>query len=110
MDKDNDGEFDYEIMSEDYPTYDLCFKVIILGDSGVGKSELYIKKHFSNFSNAYLPTIGFEFHSFVMRYGNKIIKLQIWDTCGQEIYKSLVLGLGFYRNASLAIFVYAIDK
>ena len=107
MDKDNDGEFDYEIMSEDYPTYDLPFKVIILGDSGVGKSELYIKKQFSN---AYLPRIRFEFHSFVMRYGNKIIKLQIWDTCGQEIYKSLVLGLGFYRNASLAIFVYAIDK
>ena len=37
MDKDNDSEFDYEIMSEDYPTYNLSFKVIILGDSGVEK-------------------------------------------------------------------------
>ena len=37
MDKDNDCEFDYEIMSEDYPTYNLSFKVIILEDSGVEK-------------------------------------------------------------------------
>ena len=39
---------------------------------------------------------------------NKVIKLQIWDTCGQEIYRSLVAN--FYRNSSLAIIVYAINE
>ena len=55
-----------------------------------------------------MATIGFEFFSFNIRCGDKVIKLQIWDTCGQEFYKSLVSS--FYRNSSLAFVVYSIDK
>ena len=43
-----------------------------------------------------------------MKVNDKVIKLQIWDTCGQEIYKSLISN--FYRNSSLAVLVYAIDN
>ena len=60
------------------------------------------------FDEQYKSTIGFEFFYFNVKIDNKIIKLQIWDTCGQEIYRSLVTN--FYRNSSLAIIVYAINE
>ena len=60
------------------------------------------------FEKNYIATVGFEFFSFNIKINEKIIKLQIWDTCGQEIYRSLVTN--FYRNSSLAIIVYAIDE
>ena len=63
---------------------------------------------FSFNSFLYTPTIGFEFLSFNIRIKDKVIKLQIWDTCGQEVYRSLISS--FYRNSSLAIIVYAIDN
>ena len=48
------------------------------------------------------------FFSLFVKVNHKIIKLQIWDTCGQEIYRSLITN--FYRNSSLAVIVYSIDK
>ena len=60
------------------------------------------------FETNHLVTVGFEFFSFIMKLKGKIIKLQIWDTCGQEIYKSLITN--FYKNSSLALIVYAIDE
>ena len=60
------------------------------------------------FENNYLATVGFEFFAFNMKIDGKVIKLQIWDTCGQEIYRSLISS--FYRNASLAMMVYAINS
>ena len=61
-----------------------------------------------NFENNYLPTVGFEFFAFNIKIDNKIIRLQIWDTCGQEIYRSLITS--FYKNTSLVMIVYAIDE
>jgi len=61
-----------------------------------------------NIFNNYSATVGFEFFTFNVKLDNKIIKLQIWDTCGQEIYRSLISN--FYRNTSLAIAVYSIDE
>ena len=55
-----------------------------------------------------MATIGFEFFNFNVRFGDKAIRLQIWDTCGQEVYKSLITS--FYRDSSLAIVVYSIDE
>jgi Ras-related protein Rab-6A len=62
----------------------------------------------NKFESNYVATIGFEFFSFNVRIGDKVIRLQIWDTCGQEIYRSVVSS--FYRNSSLAIVVYSIDE
>ena len=61
-----------------------------------------------SFEKNYIATVGFEFFSFNIRLNNKVIKLQIWDTCGQELYISLITN--FYRNTSLAIMVYAINS
>ena len=89
--------------------YDFSFKMIVIGDAGVGKSCLTgraIKDKFDD--GEYSPTVGFEFLTFTTKIDNKIIKLQIWDTCGQEVYRSLITN--FYRNASLAMMVYSIDS
>ena len=100
--------FKIELLPEDYPQYDLSFKLIFIGDSSVGKSCLTAKAVKNNFEEYYQATVGFEFLTFNMKVNDKVIKLQIWDTCGQEIYKSLISN--FYRNSSLAVLVYAIDN
>ena len=97
-----------EILADDYPNYDLSFKLIVIGDSGVGKSCLTSKATKNIFETSYNTTIGFEFFCFNLKIKDKIIKLQIWDTCGQELYRSLITN--FYRNSSLAIMVYSITN
>ena len=101
-------DYKVELLPEDYPQYDLSFKLIFIGDSSVGKSCLTAKAVKNNFEEYYQATVGFEFLTFNMKVNDKVIKLQIWDTCGQEIYKSLISN--FYRNSSLAVLVYAIDN
>ena len=98
----------YEVLPEEFTDYDLTFKIIVVGDSGVGKSCLTMKGTKNHFEECYAPTVGFEFFIFNIKIDDKYIRLQIWDTCGQEAYKSLITS--FYRNASLAILVYAIDN
>ena len=97
-----------EIINQDSGQFDLSFKLIVIGDSGVGKSCLAIKAIKNYFEDLYAPTVGFEFLSFSVKINEETIKLQIWDTCGQEAYRSLINS--FYRNSSLAILVYSIDN
>ena len=96
----------YQILKDDYAEFDLSFKVIVLGNSGVGKTCLTAKATKDIFSDKHQSTIGFEFFSFLIRLENKIIKIQIWDTCGQEIYRSLISN--FYKTSSLAFLIYSI--
>ena len=100
--------FKVENLPEDYPQYDLSFKLIFIGDSGVGKSCLTSKAVKNTFEDYYQATVGFEFLTYNLKLNDKVIKIQIWDTCGQEIYKSLITN--FYRNSSLAIVTYSIDS
>ena len=100
--------YEVQIINQEITDFDLNFKIIIIGDSGVGKSCLSLRATKNVFENLYSPTIGFEFMTFFIKVDNKAIKLQIWDTCGQEIYKSLISN--FYRNSSLAVLVYSIDS
>ena len=96
-----------EILDEHIKKYDLNFKIIIIGNIGVGKSCLSLKATKGIFTEEYTSTVGFEFYCFNVKINDKIVKLQIWDTCGQEAYRSLIQN--FYRNASLAIVVYSIE-
>ena len=105
--KKEEEEIKYEILDEDVTDVNYSFKIIVIGDSAVGKSSFTLKGTKDHFKDFYTPTIGFEFLSFNIRIKDKIVKLQIWDTCGQEVYRSLISS--FYRNSSLAIIVYAID-
>ena len=104
------AEVDYpvEIISQNTSDFELSFKMIIIGDSGVGKSCLSLRGTKDVFDTMYSPTIGFEFMAFYIKVNGQIIKMQIWDTCGQEVYRSLISS--FYTNSSLAIIVYSIEN
>ena len=104
----DDQKLNCEVVKEDFGQYDLSFKIIIIGDTSVGKSCLTMKATKDYFENYYTPTVGFEFYTFNFKIEEQNVRLQIWDTCGQEEYRSLIQN--FYRNASLAIIVYAIDS
>ena len=97
-----------ELLPDDYNKYDYSFKMIVVGDAGVGKSCLTSKASKGIFEETYAATIGFEFLAFNVKLNDKVVKLQIWDTCGQEIYRSLISS--FYKNSSLAMMVYAINN
>ena len=101
-------DYKVDVLDQDPGDYDLSFKLIVVGDSGVGKSCLTIKATKNNFDSIYSPTIGFEFLTFFIKIEDLYVKLQIWDTCGQEVYRSLISS--FYHNSSLALLVYAIDE
>ena len=97
-----------KVLDEEPSNQDISFKVIIVGDSGVGKSCLTMKAIKNIFSEGHNATVGFDFFTFCTTINEDTsCKLQIWDTCGQEAYKSLITS--FYRNTSLAMMVYSID-
>ena len=113
MEERENNELAYEILPEDFPHYDLYFKIILLGNSNVGKSELVMNATKNTFEESDKSTVGFEFFPFNMKIGNKVIKLQIWDfdySYGQEIYFCRTLRTSFYNNTYLAIIIYAINE
>jgi Ras-related protein Rab-11A len=93
----------------DQPTdYDMIFKIVIIGDSGVGKSNLlsrYLKNEFSLDTKS---TVGVEFATQKLEIQNFKVKVQIWDTAGQERYKSITNA--YYKGAKGALLVYDITK
>ena len=99
---------DFELLSADSSQYDFNYKIIIIGDSGVGKTCLTLRATSGKFNEKLEATIGFEYLPFVVKYKNTILKLEIWDTCGQEAYRSLIKS--FFNNSSLAIIVYSVDN
>lgn len=85
----------------------LKFKILLLGDGSVGKSSIilrFINKTFEPIQE----TIGVNFLSFNMTISNNPITLQIWDTAGQENYRSI--GKAYYRDASCVFIVFALDS
>lgn len=103
-----DDDIKCEVLTDEAIKYDLTFKMIIIGDSGVGKSSLTLKATRNKSDDFYNATVGFEFYTFNVKIDDKIIKLQIWDTCGQEIYRSLISS--FYKNSAITMIVYSIDR
>ena len=96
------------VLEQDPGDFNLSFKLIIIGDSGVGKSCLSSRATKNTFNSMYSPTIGFDFMTFYINIEDLCVKLQIWDTCGQEVYRSLISS--FYHNSSLALLVYSIQN
>lgn len=94
-------------MKEDY--YDYLFKIVLIGDSGVGKSNLLSRFTRDEFNLESKSTIGVEFATKnIQLKNNKIIKAQIWDTAGQERYRAITSA--YYRGAVGALLVYDITK
>jgi len=66
--------------------YDYLFKLVLIGDSGVGKSCLLLRFADDAFTESYISTIGVDFRFRTVKIENKTVKLQIWDTAGQVIH------------------------
>ncbi|CAN8265777.1 unnamed protein product [Cochlearia groenlandica] len=87
---------------------DYVFKVVLIGDSSVGKSQLLARFSRNEFSIESKATIGVEFQTRTLAIDNKTIKAQIWDTAGQERYRAVTSA--YYRGAVGAMLVYDITK
>ncbi|OAF64834.1 Tubulin alpha chain [Intoshia linei] len=90
------------------PGNNIIHKIIVLGDSGVGKTSLLSAYVQGKFTNQYKATIGADFMTKTVNIENKSVDLQIWDTAGQERFQSL--GVAFYRGADCCILVYDVNK
>eukprot|EP00455_Lapot_gusevi_P022603 TRINITY_DN2354_c0_g1_i2.p1 TRINITY_DN2354_c0_g1~~TRINITY_DN2354_c0_g1_i2.p1 ORF type:complete len:217 (-),score=24.53 TRINITY_DN2354_c0_g1_i2:79-729(-) len=86
----------------------LLFKLVLVGDSGVGKSNLLARFTKNEFDSSIKSTIGVEFASRTVNVGNRPIKIQIWDTAGQERFRAITSS--YYRGAVGALVVYDITK
>jgi Ras-related protein Rab-2A len=89
-------------------SYSYLFKYIIIGDTGVGKSCLLLQFTDKRFQPVHDLTIGVEFGARLITIDNQQIKLQIWDTAGQESFRSITRS--YYRDAAGALLVYDITR
>ncbi|XP_037052437.1 ras-related protein Rab-35 [Bradysia coprophila] len=92
-------------MSRDY---DHLFKLLIIGDSGVGKSSLLIRFSDNTFSGNYITTIGVDFKIRTVLINGQRVKLQIWDTAGQERFRTITST--YYRGTHGVIIVYDVTN
>ncbi|WOL11910.1 hypothetical protein Cni_G20674 [Canna indica] len=88
--------------------YDYLFKVVLIGDSGVGKSNLLSRFTRNEFCLESKSTIGVEFATRTLQVEGRMVKSQIWDTAGQERYRAITSA--YYRGALGAILVYDVTK
>ncbi|URE44422.1 ras-related protein [Musa troglodytarum] len=88
--------------------YDYLFKVVLIGDSGVGKSNILSRFTRNEFWLESKSTLGVEFATRTVQVEGRIIKAQIWDTAGQERYRAITSA--YYRGALGAILVYDVTK
>ena len=93
---------------KDDDKYDILLKLVMIGDSGVGKTNILSRYINNEFSLTTKSTVGVEFGSKLIKKNDKIIQLQIWDTAGQERYKSITSA--YYKGAKGAFVVYDITK
>lgn len=89
--------------------YDILHKIVLIGDSGVGKTSLlqrFAEQYFSG--DTHITTIGVDFKLRTIQVGNKRVKLQVWDTAGQEKFR--VITKCYYRNAAGIIIAYDVTN
>ena len=103
LDKITIKEAEASFMKEEYK-----FKIVIVGDSGVGKTNL-VKRFIQNtFTSNTLSTVGVEFFSNTYYINDKLVKIEMWDTAGQERYKSITSA--YYKGANGALLVYDVTN
>ncbi|CAB4252446.1 Rab family GTPase SEC4 [Maudiozyma barnettii] len=91
-------------MSGNAKNYDSIMKILLIGDSGVGKSCLLVRFVEDKFSPSFITTIGIDFKIKTVDINGKKVKLQLWDTAGQERFRTITTA--YYRGAMGIILVY----
>ena len=95
-----------EIIKDVNTRNDLFAKVNIIGDAKVGKSTIISRLIKDKFKEDYSPTSGYEFSTYLIKINNMVLKMQLWDMCGDENYRSALFNL--YRNTVVGILVYSV--
>jgi Ras-related protein Rab-8A len=88
--------------------YDYLIKLLVIGNSGVGKTNMLLKFCENNFMTSHLTTIGIDFKIKTINIGKDKIRLQIWDTAGQEKFKTITQT--YYRGAMGIVLTYALNE
>ena len=87
-------------------TYEKLFKILLLGDSSVGKSSLFLSFMDKSWNETFVPTIGVDFKIKTINVNNMNIKFQVWDTAGQERFRTIISS--YYKGAHGILLVYDI--
>ena len=88
--------------------YDYIFKVLLLGNSDVGKSSLLLRFVDKVWTDSFVPTIGVDFKVKTMQIGEKTVKMQIWDTAGQERFRNVVAS--YFRGSNGILLIYDVTN
>ena len=89
-------------------SYDLLFKILLIGDSDVGKSCILFRFNDDEFNTTFISTIGIDFKTKTVEMDGKLIKLQQWDTAGQERFDTI--STSYYRGANGIVLVYDVTN
>jgi small GTP-binding protein len=106
--KNEPEEIKIERLKGDTNTYDRSIKVILIGDSGVGKTNILSRLVNNKFEEKHNPSLSLEYNNHTIKINNFVIRMQIWDTAGQEKLNSIISN--YYRSAEVAVFVYSINN
>jgi len=90
------------------PTYDYLIKLLMIGDSGVGKSCLLLRFSDDSFTTNFITTIGIDFKIKTVEIEGRVMKLQIWDTAGQERFRTITTA--YYRGAMGVLLIYDVTN
>lgn len=89
-------------------TYDVLYRLVLIGDSGVGKTAILLRYSDNMFNTSFITTIGIDFRIKTIELNGKRVKLQIWDTAGQEQFHSVASS--YYRNSHGIMLIYDITS
>ena len=108
MEKIDTQNYKTEIIKDLNAKNDLFAKVEIIGDVKVGKSTILSRITKDTFKEEYSPTAGYEFGTYLVKVNSIVLKMQVWDMCGDENYRSVLFNL--YRNTVIGILVYSVSS
>ena len=104
----DDDQYEIQRNLDKDSVYDLSIKVILLGDSMVGKSSIIFRLCKEMFDQNIGCTISIEYYNYIIKINDYTVRMQIWDTAGQEKFNSIIKN--YYQNTDFAIYVYSIDN